>query len=498
MGRITAIEQGAKALSDLLRGARAKPRIALGEWIGRGPSEDVLSALAEKQNKLIPAPAMVPIPVSEQINTPLKYAQANAKKMLAAYTRPSEYLSDADRLSNQEVWKNNLAMLLQHQEGKRVANPAALDELLGTAERMLPFDRPQTLRPGPPTIEELAIQAYRQNPGAFQDLVRSGKLSRASRDFITNNAGEEGSYLVDAKDAEAKAQLLRALTEQPLALKKKLALYRGLELPNTEQGSSLFGSGFGSFSYDPGVAGEFVGGRAPSRTGILTRLKAKDQEGLRGLDISDDRLNPSGGASNDVPNELEVLLAPNQGFSIQTPRLSTNDELLLELSSDPSVMDGMRYYADGGSVFTRKANPRHTNNESPLAVLKALAGMLGSTARGAVAATGGVGGDLTRLGYLLTGNEQPGKGKTLLPDTSDMLRAMPNLPLDMRAAPYEALGSIAPITPSAAGKLAKPVGRAGAEVLARAMESESPRVGVQRVSDIKAWLASQMDPENVR
>ena len=80
------------------------------------------------------------------------------------------------------------------------------------------------------------------------------------------------------------------------------------------------------------------------------------------------------------------------------------------------------------------------NDQSPLVVLKGLIGNMLSAGRGAVSATLGLPGDMTRAGYSLAGQTQPAKGETLLPDSSDVRRWLPQLPQDMRNVSYQTLG----------------------------------------------------------
>jgi len=129
--------------------------------------------------------------------------------------------------------------------------------------------------------------------------------------------------------------------------------------------------------------------------------------------------------------------------------------------------------SEGGRIGNRgRGLPSSDQSKlGPLSVIKGLASMMGSAGRGAATTFAGIPGDLTRLGYTLSGNEQPGKGKTLFPDSSDMRRKAPNLPRDMRSEAYQDLGNFAPVNPASATKVA---GLGGAELLARAMQSESP------------------------
>lgn len=338
-------------LGDVLRRARVKPRISTSEWIGRGPGEDAISALADKLNKVVPQAAPVEfVPTPEQMKLALNAELSDMNRYLAAADKwdPADPEGRARHVS---FLQGRINELLAHKNSDPSKYPPPVKRIIAPQYNLMPETRELYRQAGTPsTPAEQAIKTYRQNPAAFQELSRKGKLSKALVDALKEDALLGGDYAKDVADATQKEALLSKLVDQPLALKRKLALFRGLDLPSSMEGSGLFGSGYGSFSYDPNVALGFVGNVTPSRTGILTRMKPKGQEGLRGLDISDDRFSPSGGAFNDVENELEVLLAPRQGFRIVEPRLSTNDELLLDVAHDPAQVGGMTYYADGGKV----------------------------------------------------------------------------------------------------------------------------------------------------
>lgn len=340
-----------EGLGDVLRLARAKPRIATSEWVGRGPGEEVLSALADKLNKIVPQASPVEFaPTPEQMKLALNAEMNEAKRYLANADKwdPKDPEGRARHVAFLEARLNEL---LKYQDVDPSKYPPTVKRMISSQYSSMPetweaYHKVET----PSTPAEQAIKTYRQNPAAFQEMTRKGKLSKALVDSLKEDALLGGDYAKGVADVTQKEALLSQLVDQPLALKRKLALFRGLELPSSVEGSGLFGSGYGSFSYDPNVALGFVGNATPSRTGILTRMKPKGQEGLRGLDVSDDRFNPSGGAVNDVENELEVLLAPKQGFQIVNPRLSTKDELLLDVEYDPTQVGGMTYYAEGGKV----------------------------------------------------------------------------------------------------------------------------------------------------
>lgn len=105
-----------------------------------------------------------------------------------------------------------------------------------------------------------------------------------------------------------------------------------------------------------------------------------------------------------------------------------------------------------------------------LQLMKGLIGTLGSAGRGALSATLGMPGDLEQLGRMIVGNEND----TLFPTTETVSAKMPKLPASLSQPVAEELGQWAPLSPSAAKKLAKPATRAVAEAIARGAESNSP------------------------
>lgn len=100
---------------------------------------------------------------------------------------------------------------------------------------------------------------------------------------------------------------------------------------------------------------------------------------------------------------------------------------------------------------------------------KALAGMIGSGARGALASTLGFPGDIESLlaeFVLGEGADAP----TVLPTIDDMRRTLPNLPPSLRVPMYEDLGTFAATTPGAFARGAvRPAARAAARFLDDAM-----------------------------
>ena len=197
------------------------------------------------------------------------------------------------------------------------------------------------------------------------------------------------------------------------------------------------------------------------------------------------------------PSSAQQDLAKSLGITVE--ELQRRQALQLQ-----QLMQKRQNKASGGAVGNRgRVLPSSDqSNLGALNLMKGLTGMLGSAGRGAVAATLGFPGDLTRMGYTLTGNEQPGKGWTLLPDTSDMRRKLPSVPVGMRADVYDSLGSQMPLSPGQVGKVAGLAGLGGAEVLARAMNSEGAlasmlTAGMRPIGAVKGkggqWLAGSVE-----
>lgn len=138
-------------------------------------------------------------------------------------------------------------------------------------------------------------------------------------------------------------------------------------------------------------------------------------------------------------------------------------------------------------------------------VPRALAGMLGSAARGALTTTLGLPGDIEALAseYLL--GETPtssGHVVTVLPTTEDVAGFLPQLPEGMRVPQYETLGSFVGGTPGqavrTAARVARPVGMGALRELNRLVEQGHPLVAAAsplNVVKLKGgnWLAGQTE-----
>lgn len=347
-----AVSGASAIISKLLnRAVDNVPVRTISEWVGRAPTESVLNRIAEKENKLIKGDVYLgtrsPRYKEEAIHFSPEVYEARLKRI-------QDWL-DLNQADN--AFPDSVALAIENY--KSIQN--AYSDALKNPDRVYMRDwngisepkfnaRLGVLMPDKVSSpEQAAVEAYRQAPGSFQSMARYGELKQADKDAVAENAIFGGSYPISTEDAMGKYNILRQLSDQTLQLKSpKLPLYRGLGLTNKSIEENLHGAGFGSFSYDPSTALYFVGGSQPSGTGVLTRLLPENRGAVKGLDISDRRFNPSGGVHNEVMDEYEVLLRPDQGFRVKNFAVTPDDQLLLDLYHDPDLVKGSALYSDGG------------------------------------------------------------------------------------------------------------------------------------------------------
>ena len=184
-----------EGLGDVLRTARGKPRISTSEWIGRGPSEDVLSALADKLNKVVPQAAPVEfVPTPEQMKLALNTELSEMNRYLAAADKwdPADPEGRARHVS---FLQGRINELLAHKNSDPSQYPPTVKRIISSQYNIMPETRELYRQTGAPsTPAEQAIKTYRQNPAAFQELSRKGKLSKALVDALKEDALLGGDY----------------------------------------------------------------------------------------------------------------------------------------------------------------------------------------------------------------------------------------------------------------------------------------------------------------
>lgn len=361
-------EAGAKETLFKLLGRTVKdiPVRTVSEWVGKSTTEAALNNLAEKENKLIRG-EVYPGTMSRK---PYKMEYALdpeiIKKHESAFQQwvNSPYAKYASPQDIADYEANMRAMRRDYEAAVKDPSKVFIEKIEGVDYPKF-FSEHSKMQPDVVSSpEQSAIRVYRQTPSSFQQLARRGALRQVHKDIIAKNAVLDADFPSSVEDAIKKYQILSNLAAANLKLKSaKSPLYRGLEIQDMAAAENLYGKGFGSFSYDPQIAERFVGGSLPSRTGVLTRLVPEHRGAVKGVDISDSRFNPAG---PEVTDELEVLLAPNQGFGIKDYAITPEDKLLLDIYHNPDIVKGSKFYAHGGPVYGI------TKDSAPLARLKQL------------------------------------------------------------------------------------------------------------------------------